>query len=454
MAYNNTNNPIGTPAYANEGVQTGSPSVSKGYIFADLQKPDISPFITYRFPEYSLTSLLGKLERTASVPVGNDSFEWFEKGLFRQSYTVGAGSSNLTSATATVKLLSTTVKDCGLLVDDVLRFENGDYGQVTAVAANSSDVDLTVIKAGGSANFALAAGDVFAMWYNAKAEFSDSPNGRIWKEEKLTDKVTVMRRSIICSSTVAGNIQWVTAENGSRNYYYVNEMETMQEFAKDREMYVLGGNNFGTISTTAAQSGNGILPRVFSQGVVGTYASTVSETDIQEQIRLMCVNSTGKEILVLCGSQFMSQAQRAFKDYIIQGAVDFGALNDNVTAGYEVTKYHWMGKVITFMLYTPFYDPSITPTPVRGGINFDKAALFLNMGDDSRGNPLIQLRHKEDGFGQSMAFRRTVQSGITTPEGGTGVNRSNGKDGFTVDLYASIGVELHAANNHGFMYAA
>ena len=65
-----------------------------------------------------------------------------------------------------------------------------------------------------------------------------------------------------------------------------------------------------------------------------------------------------------------------------------------------------------------------------------------------------RTRYKQDLLGQSLEFRRTVQSGITSPESGTGVERSNGKDGFTVDFYSSIGVELRAANNHGLLYAA
>lgn len=449
MAYSNSNNPI-TSGFG--GVQQGSPSVSSQYVFADLLKPDFSDYITYRYSQYSITTLLSRIGRKESV-LGNTEFNWFEKGLFRTSFTIGAGSSGLTGATATVKLLSTTVATCGLLVDDVVRFENDDYGQVTAIAQNSGDVDLTIAKAGGSANFALVAGDKFAMLYNAKKEFSDSGNGRVWPETKKTEKLAIIRRNVICSTTEASSIKWVTAPNGQKSYYFINEMETLNEMAKDREMYILAGKSFGTLSPTAAQSGNGIVPRVLEDGVVGTFAGAVSESDIQEQIRLMCVNNAGEEMTVLCGSEFYSDAQRALKDYVLNGGVVYGSLSaEGLAVGLNITQYKFMGKILNLVWYTMFDDPGTHPTPVRGGINWSNAALILNMGSDERNNPLINLRYQEDLLGNSLEFTRTVQSGITTPEGGTGVNRANGKDGFTVDLYSSIGVQMRGANVHGLLY--
>jgi len=452
MSYTTVNNPSANPAYAFEGVQVGNPNLQQSYVFANLSKPDISDYITYRFPQYSLTSLLGRIGRKDPV-VGQTSFSWFEKGKFRQSYIVGVGSSALTTATATVKLLTNTVKDCGLLVDDVIRFENEEFGQVTAIVQNAGAVDLTVIKA-GAGNFDLAAGQAFAHLYNAKKEFSDSPSGRTWKEEQLTGKVAIMRRSIICSTTEASSIKWIKGPNGQDSYYFVNEMETMEQFAMDRELYILTGKDFGTLSTTASQSGDGIIPRVLADGVVGTYTSTIDETDLQEQIRLMCVNNSGKEFTVLCGSRAFADIQNALRPYILNGATQVGSIAGGDVIKLEIQQYQFMGKVINLQLYYPFMDTSLFPTPLIAGTNYDRVALFLNMGNDSKGNPLINLRYQQDLLGNSLEFRRTVQDGITSPEAGAGAQRSNGKDGFTVDLYASIGVQLRAANSHGMLFAA
>jgi len=447
MAYQNTVNPVNTSA-GFTGSKLGNPSVQTAYVFADLQKPDISEMLTYRFPQYTLTTLLDRLGRNAGVRAGDDTFSWFEKGRFRKSYAVGAGSSGLTGGTtATVKLLSTTVADANLLVGDVLRFENDQFGFITTIAQNSADVDLTVSSADG--DFDLGAGDAFGHLYNAQTEFSDSPSGRVWQEEQVTEKLAIMRRSVICSTTEAGNIKWI---DGGRSYYFRNEMETLKEFQFDKEMYILTGKSFGTLSTTGRQSGNGIIPRVLVDGVVGNYSSAIVETDIQAQVENMILNSPAREYTVLCGIQAFGDIQKALAPYVMDGGMNYGSLGTiGNKVGLNIQQYQYMGVTLNLQQYLPFSDTTIFPKPVNGGIDYGKVALFVNMGSDSEGTPLISLKHKEDGFGNSLAFRRTVQSGISTPEGNASVNRSNGKDGFTVDLYASIGVELRAVNNHGIL---
>ena len=451
MAFTPQNNPLGNSSYNFEGSNIGA--INSTYVFSALQKPDISDYITYRFPQYSITTLLGRIGRKDPV-VGNDQWQWFEKGLFRKPYTIGAGSSGLTGGTtATVKILSATTVNVNLLPNDVVRFENNQFGVITALVNNSSDVDATILSLDGN-NFALQSGDAFSHMYNLQKEYSDSGNGRVWQEETITEKMAIMRRNIICTTTQASNIKWVK-KDGKPYYYYINEWETMQEFAMDREMYVLTGKQSSTdLSTSNYQGGNGILPRVLSEGVYGTFSTAVGETDLQEQIRLMTINSEGTEFTVLCGSKFLRDAQRALKDYYVGGSVKYGEFSGKPMVGINVQQYTFMGKIINFVHYMPFDNPSLFPTPVRTGIDWSNGSLWLNMGNDPQGNPLIQLKYKKDMLGNSLEFSRTIQEGISSPEAGAGVRRANGKDGFTVDLYTSIGVELRAPNNHGVLVAA
>jgi hypothetical protein len=299
----------------------------------------------------------------------------------------------------------------------------------------------------------------FAHLYNLQAEYSDSPSGRVWQENQVSEYLGIMRRSVVCSTTQGSNLKYVKKSDSEWSYYYINEMETMQEMAMDREMYILAAKSNGSATTGNVMSGrlggNGILPRVLTDGVVGTYSSAIAETDLAEQVRLMCLNSSGNEFTVLCGSSAYADAQFALRDYTLNGGISFGVFSgDGLMTGLNITKYKFMDKILNFVLYYPFANEALFPAPATSGINWDKAMLFLNMGTDDRGNPLINLRYKQDLLGQSLEFRRTVQEGITTPEAGSGAARSNGKDGFTVDFYSSIGVELRAANNHGLLYAA
>ncbi|MBM3913289.1 MAG: hypothetical protein FJ351_02455 [Sphingomonadales bacterium] len=462
MAYVNVTNPNNA---APNTIQIGN--VNGQYVFGGIQKPDFSDYITYRFPQYTITTLLNRIGRKNPV-AGNDFFSWFEKGKFRQSVTsTTSTASGATGATSvTVAYAAGAGVQATFLVGDVIRFENNEYAIVTATtggtgAGASGTLACNVVSSGAGTSSLITNGMKFAHLYNLQQEYSDSPSGRVWAENQVNEYLGIMRRSVTCSTTQGSNMKWVKKSDSEWSYYYINEMETMQEMAMDREMYILAGKatTSGTtnnvFSGTTRLGGNGILPRVIADGVVGTYSSAIAETDLAEQIRLMCLNSQGSEFTVLCGSSAYADAQFALRDYTLNGGISFGVFgNEGLMTGINITKYKFMDKVLNFVLYYPFANEALFPAPATSGINWDKAMLFLNMGTDDRGNPLINLRYKQDLLGQSLEFRRTVQEGITSPEAGASASRSNGRDGFTVDFYSSIGVELRAANNHGLLYAA
>ena len=455
MAYINTVNPNNAaPNTLNVG------SVDSTYVFGGIQKPDFSDYITYRFPQYTITTLLGRIGRKNPV-VGNDVFSWFEKGKFRQSVAVnGVTGSASGDTTGTVSYATGT--QATFLVGDVIRFENDAYATITGTTGgggNGASGTLGLNALGSTFGSTVTTGMKFAHLYNLQAEYSDSPSGRVWQENQVDEYLGIMRRSVVCSTTQGSNLKWVKKSDSEWSYYYINEMETMQEMAMDREMYILAAKSNGSTTTGNVMSGrlggNGILQRVINGGVVGTYSSAIAETDLAEQVRLMCLNSSGTEFTVLCGSSAYADAQFALRDYTLNGGISFGVFSgDGIMTGLNITKYKFMDKILNFVLYYPFANEALFPAPATSGINWDKAMLFLNMGTDDRGNPLINLRYKQDLLGQSLEFRRTVQEGITSPEAGAGAARANGKDGFTVDFYSSIGVELRAANNHGLLYAA
>lgn len=454
MAYVNSVNPQNN---APNTIRTGN--VDSTYVFGGIQKPDFSDYITYRFPQYTITTLLSRIGRKNPV-VGNDVFNWFEKGKFRQSVTASAATGASGDTTGTVTFATGT--QASFLPSDVIRFENNVYAVITAVTGaggNGASGTLAVTALGTNFGSSITGTLKFAHLYNLQTEYSDSPSGRVWQENQVSEYLGIMRRSVVCSTTQGSNMKYVKKSDSEWSYYYINEMETMQEMAMDREMYILAAKANSTATTGNVMSGrlggNGILPRVIADGVVGTYSSAIAETDLAEQVRLMCLNSQGSEFTVLCGSSAYADAQFALRDYTLNGGISFGVFgNEGLMTGINITKYKFMDKILNFVLYYPFANEALFPAPATSGINWDKAMLFLNMGTDDRGNPLINLRYKQDLLGQSLEFRRTVQEGITSPEAGASASRSNGKDGFTVDFYSSIGVELRAANSHGLLYAA
>jgi hypothetical protein len=128
MAYINTINPNNAPGAVTGAVNAGN--VNSQYVFGNIQKPDFSDYITYRFPQYTITTLLNRIGRKSPV-VGNDIFSWFEKGKFRNPFTVtGTVTGGGTSAFSFN--VSASVSGTPLLTGDVIRFEGGDLAVVTA----------------------------------------------------------------------------------------------------------------------------------------------------------------------------------------------------------------------------------------------------------------------------------------------------------------------------------
>ncbi len=177
MAYVNTVNPSNA---APNTIRTGN--VDSTYVFGGIQKPDFSDYITYRFPQYTITTLLSRIGRKNPV-VGNDVFNWFEKGKFRQSVTTTSaptGASGDTTGTVTVP----SGTQASFLPGDVIRFENNAYGVVTAVTGaggNGASGTLSITALGASFGVSIATSGIkFAHLYNLQQEYSDSPSGRVW----------------------------------------------------------------------------------------------------------------------------------------------------------------------------------------------------------------------------------------------------------------------------------
>jgi hypothetical protein len=335
---------------------------------------------------------LGRIGRKNPV-VGNDFFSWFEKGKFRQSVTASAATGASGDTTGTVTYAAGT--QASFLVGDVIRFENDVYATITAIPSggggNGASGTLTLAALGANFGSSIAGTLKFAHLYNLQQEYSDSPSGRVWQEAQVNEYMGIMRRSVVCSTTQGSNLKWVKKSDSEWSYYYINEMETMQEMAMDREMYILAAKASTTSTTNNLLSGstrlggNGILQRVITSGVVGTYSSAIAETDLAEQVRLMCLNSSGSEFTVLCGSSAYADAQFALRDYTLNGGISFGVFSgDGLMTGLNITKYKFMDKILNFVLYYPFANEALFPTPATSGINWDKAMLFLNMGTDDQ----------------------------------------------------------------------
>lgn len=454
MATTVARNPLSTPV-----TNTEKNNILLDHIFSDLQEPDISAFISVKYPQYGINAFLDRLNRKQGTP--NNEFFWFEYGFFRKALTIGAGSTLAAAATIVVKVLNTTVAAASVLVNDTIKFENDQIGRVTIVAQNSADVDITVVNQTGN-NWTSGGdypvpvvGEKFTQAFTAFGEYSDAPDSRIYNPEKLTQYLTILRKTATISTSAYAHKVWASIK-GKKVFWFDQEEIAMQQLAQDKEMlFMFGVQSSGTLQTGATQSGYGIIPRIKAKGVNLTYTGDISEDDLMEMVRLLIVNGNGttKEMFVPCGSRFLKGVQSALQKYFINGSGNFGAFSDKMRAGLNIMSYDFMGLKLNFMQYYPFDNPTLLPAPATAGnIDYSTAAVFLNMGERG-GVPLIQERYLQDADGTSYSFIRKLQPGMSDP--GSGLNKNiavTAKDGFSVLFLANVGIEIRVPEAHGICY--
>lgn len=454
MATTVARNPLNTPV-----TNTEKNNILLDHIFSDLQEPDISAFISVKYPQYGINAFLDRLNRKQGTP--NNEFFWFEYGFFRKALTIGAGSTLSAGATIVVKVLDTTVAAASILVNDTIKFENDQIGRVTIVAQNSSDVDITLVNQTGN-NWTSGGdypvpvvGEKFTQAFTAFGEYSDAPDSRIYNPEKLTQYLTILRRTANISTSAYTHKVWAGLK-GKKVFWYSQEEIAMKQLAQDKEMlFMFGVQSSGTLQTGATQSGYGIIPRIKAKGVNLTYTGDISEDDLAEMVRLLIINGNGttKEMFVPCGSRFLKGAQLALQKYFINGSSNFGAFSDKMRAGLNIMSYDFMGLRLNFMHYNLFDNPTLLPTPATAGnIDYSTAAVFLNMGE-REGVPLIQERYLQGEDGVSYSFIRKVRPGISDPGASLPNNISvSGKDGFSVDFLSNVALELRCPEIHGLCF--
>lgn len=441
-----------TPSAPLVGGNTVREPILQDYVFqSGIHDPEVSSVLTYKFPQYYLTSLLDRLD--AEEETSQDIFSWFVQDRTRSGSTVSSIATSLPAASVTLTTGFTVDASNGnlgyLIKGDSIRFESGLFARVDAVDNSGATQVITISKVGGGTITAteLATTDAFGHVASLFEEYSDAPNGRLYLPNEEFNTLSIIRRSFSVSGSEYTNKTYI---GDGKSWYFEKEDIEMKELAKDKECATM----FGKLSTGAVRSSRGLLDYALTYGVTNGYSTLagVTEEDIQEQIRDLLVQNVSNEITVLCGADFLRDAQRALRDYSIGG----GQALDKY-AGLDFQSYKFMGKTIMLAYYELFDDPEVLPTPVNGvdaseRIDFSNFSLWLDMGTESNGRPLIMMKYKSNN-GVSRKFIHTYESGMMEPSGISGGMVSNGKDGFTIHYLIECGLEVRLPNRLGVLRA-
>lgn len=431
------------------GGTTHRSTILENYVFqSGIHDPEYSKILTYKYPQYYLTALLDKLG--ADEPVAQTVFSWSIMDRTRKSASVVAVS-NGTTASATVETSIDSNVAAGnlgyFIVGDIIRLETGELGRVTAIgeANNHQTITISRVLGGNWSTSLLNTSMVFGHVFNSFGEATNGPEGRLFLPVEDYNYTQIIKRSMKISGTEFTNR---TILGDGKSWYFTCEDILRKEFAKDRELLVLLGERQGT----GIKHTKGILSWVNSEGVINTYSSVigVTEADIQDHIADLLPEGGSNEYLVLCGSQFLKNAQKALKDYAIHGAINYGSLGKNM-AGLDFAGYQFLGKKIYFAYYELFDDPQVFPyvsAPSSSKLNFRDFSLWLDLGTDSAGQKLITLKYKSHN-GYSRKFIQKLIPGMMAPSSTEFAAHSG--DYFEIQLLSDIAVQVRNANRMGIL---
>ena len=427
--------------------------ILQSYVFqSGIHDPEVSSILTYKYPQYYLTSLLDRLN--AEETIEQDIWSWFIMDRTRNGSNAVSIDAGGTGATATVSTDYAWSSTNGgyLIVGDLIRFESGEIARVTA-SADSGTVPGTqavdvVRQAGGNWSAALlSAGDTFGHIASAFGEASSAPDGRLYLPTEEYNCIQRIRRSFTISGSEFTNKTYI---NGGESWYFEKEDIEMRELARDKEAAIM----FGIRQTAEPKTTKGLWTFAEDSGVVNGFAaaSGVSEADIQDHIKDLLIENVSNDIYALCGAQFFADAQRALADYRVLGGNVTGT-----TAGLNFQSYEFMGKTVHFAYYEMFNDPEVLPAPQGGAataskVDFSNTSLWLDMGTEDNGKSLISIKYKSHG-GNNRKFIHAYEVGMMNPNGENGGLVSSGDDSFRIHYLIECGLEVRLPNRLGILRA-
>lgn len=426
-------------------------SILSGHVFASgIHKEEHSNILSYIYPQYYATALLEKLG--AYEPLAADTWTWNIMDRTRLAGTVTAIETTLPAAS--VVLTTDYVWDgsakLGYLIEgDTIRTTKGALLRVSATENAGGFQEVTLEKVGGGNIVAadVAVGVQFGHIANAFAEGTNQPKGRLYLPREEGNVLQILKAT--CEVTGSEFTNRTRLGDGEAWYFTVEDI-TMKEFQKSRELAVL----FGKTQTTGARNTRGLIDYALEYGIQELYdaGTGLTERELQDHITNMVVEGAAGDIVVLAGSQFVAEFNRALRDYAIGGAQSY----DSKPAGLDFQTYNFGGKKINVAHHVLFDDPEVFPfiaAPNATDINFRYFSLWIPMGQaELQGGKDITLKYKAHG-GQSRKLIIKIAAGMMSPEETTVISDMEGYDGFKVFYLSEIGIEVRFPNRLGIMYA-
>lgn len=445
---------IQVPSSLSHATQVADPILESHVFASGIHAPEHSGILSYMYPQYTITSLLERLNATEAT--AQTVFSWSEMDRTRDSATI----SSIDAGNGTTELTVTVDVSDYFVVGDLLINERNVLARVKTV----SDSDTIVITKYPSGNWSTGASgtdidtDETNKLYHvgtAFAEGSSAPMGRVFLPSEKYNYTTILKRTASVSGSELTNRTYL-GESGASPWFWVNEEITMKEFARDQEGVILFGKRTND-STNTVKVTRGILDYIFNDGgVTNTYASGtgIVESDLQNMIVDLVVRGGSNEYTVLAGSEAFADIQTALANYAIDGALSYGSFGSNM-GGLDFTSYKFFNKVINVFHYELFDDGKMVPidqTASANIYNFNHFTLWLDFGTATLGEPNIKLMYKELD-GRSRKFVRGMKKGMTDSKTVGDGYVATLDDRFDISFLAEISLKMRNSHRMGALYA-
>lgn len=411
-------------------------SILSGHIFnAGLEKPDVSPFLVEKFPQFYLTSLADKIAGV-SVAQGSKEHSWYTMGRTRKSATASS-IANGTTASATVTTDITYVAADGnygyFLVGDTVRVvDSGENGIVTAIGDSGGFQTITIArtKGGNWSTTLLPTSGKIGHIGTAFGEGSSGSGGvRSYLPSATSNVMQIFRRGFKVTSDMMNQKTWI----GDKTWYFQQEDLEQREFLRDLEATLVFGTKFQSTSLGGTNYTRGLVEYAELSGTNLSFSASVGiqEADLMEYIRLAGIQNASNDLIMLCGSQMLIGIQAALGNRYRQIPMQEKPAE---IAGLAFQSYEILGKKIHFALYELFYDTAIVPSITASSTakNWDNAGLILDFGSVG-GERNIQVRYRDGETGSRKMVQKFI-TGMASP----GLEVSNAYDGLQGELLAEM----------------